>query len=109
MIASAELQIKSKVAALFDNPLVMGLLKDKVYHVDSDTIITLYGDLNFTLKVDSDRIALMIHDVQPQITAKRGLGMFKVNLKGRITSITLVRDRLLVAIDGLPDVEVPLT
>lgn len=95
--------IKKQVGALLDNPILIGLLRDKLYEPDKDTSVRLDGDFNFSLGMDGDSIYIKVKDVKPQITARRGVGIFKINLKGRLSGIKISRNTITLELDGLPD------
>ncbi len=102
---STELGFKKEITSLLDNKVVTGLIRDKMYKIDDSTVITLDGKLNFSLSMSGDRLVLDILDVKPQISATRGI-FFK--LKGRVSKISIGKNDIIVAIDGLPDQTITL-
>lgn len=102
---STELGFKKEISSLLDNKVITGLIRDKVYNIDDSTQITLEGKLNFSLSMSGDRLVLDILDVKPQLSAKRG---FFFKLKGRISKISIGKNDILIAIDGLPDQTITL-
>lgn len=102
---STELAFKKEIVALLDNKVITSLLRDKVYNIDDSTQIVLDGKLNFSLSMSNDRLVLDILDVKPQLTAKR----FLLKLKGRISKISIGKNDIVIAIDGLPDQTIILT
>lgn len=100
--------IKKQVGALLDNPILISLLKNKFYEPDSDTSVRLDGDFNFTLGMDGDSLYIKVHNIKPQITARRGVGLFKVDFKGRLSGIKISRTVIMLEIDGLPDYPIEL-
>lgn len=102
---STELAFKKEITALLDNPMITSLIRDKVYNIDNSTQIVLDGKLNFSLSMVNDRLVLDILDVKPQIVAKR---LF-MKMKGRISKISIGKNDIVVAIDGLPDQTITLT
>lgn len=98
-----ELELKEQVSKLLDNPVLIGLIRDKRYEIDKNTYIELSGPLNFSLSYVNDRLVLTIQDIQPKVTAKRIL-----RFQGRLETISIGKNDIIVGLKDLPDVTLSL-
>lgn len=99
----ADIPFKKEVHSLLSNPIITGLIRDKIIQIDNRTKIELTGDLNFSLRMDGERLVVDIHDVKPKVTAKRFL-----RFDGRISSVSIGHENVIISIDNLPDVTLNL-
>ncbi len=98
------LSIKESIAKILDNKAITSLLRDKKYVSDNGDYVTLEGDLNFSLRMNGDAITLDIHDVRPMVVARR----FFIKLKGRLNSVTIARESIVLNIEGLGNIPIPI-
>ncbi len=98
-----ELAAKEQIGNILDNKVLVALLRDKKYVVDSHTWIELEGNLDFSLSYEDERIVLSILSIKPRITAKRFL-----KFQGRISKLRIGKNDILVEIDNLPDQTITL-
>ena len=98
-----ELAFKEQISTLLDNPILTSLIRDKRYEVDKNTIIELEGSFNFSLKFENDRLVLNVLNIQPKVTFKKIL-----TFNGRINSISIGKNDILITIENLPDVRIGL-
>ncbi len=99
-----ELAYKEQINNLLDNKVLVSLIKDKRYDIDKNTWIELEGELSFTLSFANERLVLTMDNIKPKLTARRFL-----KFQGRVSSILIGRENLIISLDGLPDQTIPLT
>ncbi len=102
-----EVQAKEFVGQLLSNEILHNLIWTKRHDINPDTFIELEGDLSFTISNSGDRLLITLHDILPKITTKVLHHLIKLN--GRLSTISIGQNDIILGLVGLPDQKITLT
>ena len=101
MVKNMKIQIKRELLDKVLDKLMQALsgkleLSDGIY-------IELFGEFNFNVKKENNKIVITFTGIKPRITAEKGWGFFSAEFQGRLFKIVFDSDGGIIIVDGLPD------
>jgi hypothetical protein len=103
------LPFREAITKILNNPKVVSLLSTKKCNIDANTEFTLEGSLDSSISFENNSIVITYHNAKAKITYRPTTWINPLKVDGRLDRVTIMSDKIVLAISGLPDQTIILT